>query len=408
MCKKFTPKTRITLDPVGQFYAATINDKQPGNFYITTYLNEPIVPKVLQVAVNDLITRLPFLSGRLYNGFFWHFHEILSKPPQIVPTEDTSLFDAYYKNGDRNVLRVRYGEQHFTVEAIHSIVDGRGLTKIVRALLVRYFELLGLTVNKDDIVDCFGSLQLDEAEDAYGRFENFKKKYIGPKDIKFENTAYHHEKAKRASTRIISKTFGSEKIKALSQAHNATISEYLLAHIFSTIAEERNACGSRKPITSMLPIDCRNFFSSNTFRSFVLSKIITMPETLDFSEMLRQLRTQFTSIDFDFVQREINSIQKLRRNIKFLPRVLKQWVLKWREYFDGNKLTTVFSNLGRISLPHEIIERVSNLEFVISSTEHMPYSFACITLGDSLTLTITVGVEGNELAEQVLKKIENA
>ncbi|MCL1842830.1 MAG: hypothetical protein FWF79_03375, partial [Defluviitaleaceae bacterium] len=194
MKKLFAPKTRIALDPVGLYYASTISEANPGNFNISAYLHEKIDPQVLQTAVNDLMRRLPFLSGRLYGGFFQYFHEILEAPPQIIKADTVPLFGEYYKEGSGHVLRVLYGERHFTVEAIHSIVDGRGLAKVVCALLVRYFELLGVRVSKSDIVDCRGIAVAEEAEDAYIRYAN-SKKYPAAKAENFN--AYHHEGIKK-------------------------------------------------------------------------------------------------------------------------------------------------------------------------------------------------------------------
>jgi len=410
MSQTITRKIRMELDPVGQFYAATINERQPGNFYITAYLKEPIDVQSLQTAVNDLMCRMPFLSGRLHSGFFWYFHEMLAKPPQIVFAKDMPLFDSYYKHGDGHVLRVLYGERHFTVEAIHSVVDGRGLAKVISILLVRYFELLGLKVENADIADNNSVPQFEETEDAYCRYADFKNNPPKPKKTEPGKPIYRHKGAKKipkkSPARIIKKTFDAEKFKAKAQTYGATISEYILTHIFKAIAEERNENGCKRQITSMIPIDCRNFFPSRTFRSFVVTKIIIMPEVAEFSDILQKLRGQFTEINSEFTQAEINQMQRLKKNVRFLPLIIKKWMLKWIERLNGHKQTTIFSNLGRVTLPHKIQEHIENLEFTLSSPEHIPYSFACITSGQALTLTITAGVEGDTLANKILTNLQ--
>ena len=73
-------------------------------------------------------------------------------------------------------MRVLYGERHITIEVIHSIVDGRGLAKAMQTLLVRYFELLGVDFEKNDMISCAGKFQAEEWEDAYLRFYDPSKK----------------------------------------------------------------------------------------------------------------------------------------------------------------------------------------------------------------------------------------
>jgi hypothetical protein len=45
----FAQKTRMVLDPVGLYYASIISETQPGNFNVSAYLHEKIVPQILQM-----------------------------------------------------------------------------------------------------------------------------------------------------------------------------------------------------------------------------------------------------------------------------------------------------------------------------------------------------------------------
>ena len=74
----------MELDPIGQYYASVITPKHPGQFMLSAYLNEVVDPNILQQSVNEVVCRLPFLSGRLKPKFFSYHHELLSSPPQVV------------------------------------------------------------------------------------------------------------------------------------------------------------------------------------------------------------------------------------------------------------------------------------------------------------------------------------
>ena len=397
---QFEPKTNIQLDPIGQFYASHINEEYPGNYSISAHLKGEINTQILQQATNDIMRRLPFLQGKLQAGSYWYYHEILANPPQIEPDYAAGDFSEYYTKGAGHVLRVLYGERHFKIETIHSICDGRGLTKIVVALLARYFELLGVSMQKNNTIDCNGSFQLEECEDAFAKFADTKSIKILP-----QIDAYHHEGSKPARVRVITKKFNLSKIKEASKAYNATVNGYILAHIFQAIAEERNARNSKKPIASFMPIDLRSFFPTQTIRNFVSAATITMPESEKFSDVVKGIQEQFTKIDKDFVQNEINVLQKVIEDIKDLPLSETTSVLKELAQHRSDQVTTTFSNLGLVKLPTELEEYVEMLEFIVGREPDKAYSFGCITIRDTLVLTATINVENDDIVEVLMRRL---
>jgi NRPS condensation-like uncharacterized protein len=352
--------------------------------------------------------RLPFLNGRLHRDFFGYYHEILADPPMIVARGSGHTFSAYFETGTGHVLRALYGERHFTVEALHTICDGRGLTKAVSALLVRYFEILGIATEDAGLIDWCAAPRPEEAEDAFARYGDAK-----PTDSRTrftitspERTAYHFDSPEPAPARFVTRKFDLGKVRSAAQTHDATISEYVLAHIFRAIDHDRAAGGGKEPITASVPIDCRGFFPSDTYRNFVSDAAIVMPETDDFVVMLQQLHQQFTKIDADLVHSDINASQKLRNNIRFVPRVAKKPIARMLQRSNLRRQTTTFSNLGFVKLPKEVVERVEMLEFVLRGIPGNPYSFACIAVGDVLTLTATVSVEDRGITERAAEGLE--
>jgi len=281
----------------------------------------------LQKSVNDVVCRLPFLSGRLKPKFFSYHHELLSSPPQVVCMGDTYTFTDYYNKGEKHVLRVLYGERHITVEVIHSIVDGRGLSKVMQALLIRYFELMGVDFEKTDMINCADKFQSEEWEDAYLRFYAPSKEKSS-RVTKKHTESYHHKVPKPKPIHVTLKSFKFSEIKQAAKTHNATISEYVTAQLFLAIAKEREVNKSNKAITMLVPIDCRTFFPTKTLRSFVDSITITMPETDDFAVMITEIREQYAKITTEFIQANINEFQCLVHIALFLLLVVKKLLLR--------------------------------------------------------------------------------
>ncbi len=398
----------MALDPVGLYYAAVTSRDHPATFSISAHLSEPVVPHALQEAVNDLMRRLPFLSGRLRRGFFEYYHELLADPPMVVPTRNGHTFSAYFETGTEHVLRILYGERHVAVEALHSICDGRGLTKVVSALLVRYFEILGIATDQAGLIDWSEAPRPQEAEDAFSRYADVKATDAPTRltTTSADRAAYHFDFSQPAPARFVTQKFNLTKVRSAAKRHDATIGEYVLAHIFRAIAHDRAARGRKEPITASVAVDCRRFFPSDTYRNFVSDKSIVMPETEDFAAMVAQLRRQFMQIDADLVHGDINASQKLRANTRFLPRVATKPIGRMLERSGLRGLTTTFSNLGLVRLPKPVEERVELLEFVFNGLPGSPYAFACIGVGDVLTLTTTVRVEDRGITERAAEGLE--
>jgi len=394
---------KFTLDPLGQFTAANVRENKPCSFLITAHLKERIDPSILQQAVNDVLgCRLPFLSTRMRPGFFWYSQEFIP-PPKIVPASVPHRFEYYYGQGRGHTLRVLYGERHFTVENIHSNVDGRGLMKVTQTLLVRYFELLGVALNKTGMIDCDAETHPEEAESGYARFYNPKKKL--PKSLAGRPPAFIMEPKPGAATQVVSQNFDLSKMKQVAKEHGCTISEYMMTHMFLALAEQRSKTDNKLPIAAMLPVDCRSFFPTRSLRNFVYSQTITMPETDDFSQMLAGLRPQFAAINTEFIQSAVNEMQGLVNKTGWVPFAFKKALLRYMENRESRGITTVFSNLGKMQLPPEIEQQLECLEFVID-LEATSSCFSCVTAGEVLTLTVSVASdEAQQLARDTIQRL---
>lgn len=377
-----------SLCPLGQFTAANVREGTPCSFHLTAHLHNSLDPTALQQAVDDVFTHVPWLSHCMQPGFFNYRYACLP-PPKIVPASQPHRFHCYFNENEGHCIRVLYGQRHFTVENIHSMVDGRGLSQIARAVLMRYF---GLDL---DIPQCVGS--------GYARFYDPKNKQA--KVLLGRPPAFVMPPQAGAVTNVIAQNFDLSRLKAVATAHHCTISEYILAHIFMAHTSYRDAAGSRLPITAMLPIDFRSFFPINTVRNFVGFKAVTMPESTQLAEVIAGLHTQSASINQNHCQGSINEMQGLINKTSFVPFALKKLVMRLAERSESKTMTTVFSNLGKINLPPEVQQQMKNLAFVID-LEASSSCFSCVTAGDVLTLTAsTASPQVEELARDIMRRL---
>lgn len=387
------------LDHLGQFYGAVNNEKNPGTFSVGVYLNESIEPEVLQRAANDLMNRLPHMNVRKLSGFFHYYNVVIDTPVKIEKECEGAEPCRYFENGS-HLLRIIYGERHFTLEVLHSVCDGRSLAMAASSLLIRYFELLGIEVNKDGLLDCNCIGVTEETEDAYARHADMKNKYKSSK-----NEDAYVPKHQSARPQTFMRKFDLTELKLKAKAHCITLSEYIMAHIFSEFTKQRKKEGVNKSITCSVPVDCRGFFPSKSLRNFVTNKIVKMPELVGFTEMVQGIKAQFAEITPEYILGRISEMEKLIHFGRFVPLFIKKWIIRRVGHNASAGCTSGFSNLGLIKLPEEIKHKVDMYAFALGAEPTMPYQFACVAIGNTLTLTTTTTDEDTKIIDRIFKAL---
>lgn len=396
-------KTEMELDVLGEFYAMTLDKKYPGAFNITVYLkNEEVDPKVLQQAVDDLVVRLPYLSGRLTALNKW---ELSMKSPRIVRHEGEDVFSDYYNQGDRQHFRVYYDSQLIKVEVTHVMVDGRSLAAITKALLIRYFELLGVKMSEVKGINCATEPHPEELEDPFKKFGEAVQP-TKPKEKVAKVKPYRNEDAQLSQIRVVNQTFDLEKVKREARKIGATINEYLLIQIFLSIAEERQEKGKTEPIIIDVPRDNRRFFPTSSIRNFIGDIRVRMPEVDDLQIMAKEIRAQFSKISAETVKEELDEMLFASVSLEKMPKFLKKLMVKTVMAGKMKEITLTFTNLGKIELPDELTDRISHMAFINGATRNQPSIFSCASFNNTLTLTATV-MSPDKTVEATMARIES-
>jgi len=392
-------KTELELDVLGEFYALALDKKYSGAFNITTHLKEVVDPKFLQQAVDDLVTRLPYLSGCLTASNKW---ELSLKSPQVVPDVGADVFSDYYSQGDRQHFRVLYGTHLIKVEVTHVMMDGRSLAAMTKALLIRYFELLGIEMNEIKGIHCATDPHPEELEDSFKKFGDAVKPKSKDKVVKVK--PYRNENMQVSQVQVVSQSFDLEQVKGEAKKVGVTINEYLLIQIFLAMAEERKARGKTGPIVVDVPRDNRRFFPTSSIRNFIGDVKITMPEVDDLTVMAQDIQDQFAKISAETVKEDLDEMVFASASLEQLPKFLKKLMLKIVMANKVKESTLMFTNLGKIELPVELKERISHMAFINGITRNQSSIFSCVSFDNVLTLTATVMVP-DDTAEKVMARI---
>lgn len=385
---------KLKLDHLGQYYASVNNKKNTGTFSVTANLTEEVDASILQLTVNRMCTRLPFINVKLEESFFEYKHCILDVPIKIQFQRDCSKPAKHFDRGE-TLTRVMYGKRFITLEVLHTVCDGRTLAKILNSLLADYFDLSETTIRNSGLIDFHHELQATEIEDNYRKFADTSK---GKKEKTQEVYVPNYNKNQ---AEIIEQTFDINDVKQLSKDQGISITEFFMAGIFKGFKNLRDKLGSNGAITINVPMDCRGFFPSETMRNFVSSKTIIMDESDDDKVVKYSLKQQLTSINKEYIQSKISEFENMIRLAKYVPLFIKKWLIKLIGGTESKGNTTGFSNLGFIKLPNEIANKVERFSFALGAEPNMPYQFACVSTGDKITLTATVSAEDKEVVNNI-------
>jgi NRPS condensation-like uncharacterized protein len=382
---------KIKLDHLGQFYAAVHSPKNPGTYSVGVHLHEPLQPKILQQAVNDYVKRMPHMHVRQRAGFLHYYNETLATPLVIEKDCPARKPCRYFKKSGA-LLRIVYGARHFTLEVLHTVCDGRSLAMAASSILIRYYRLLAVNADTTGFVDCDAAPNPEESQDAYATHADMRK-FKSPKP-----SNVHIPKHKRGKLQVITQSFPLSELKPKARARGTSITEYIMAHIFMQFALQRSC---KKPITCSIPIDCRGFIPTKCLRNFVTQKIIKMPETTCFTAMHKGIKQQFAGITAGYVQGNISEMERMIRPARFVPLFIKKWIIRSVGNSATSGCSTAFSNLGAIKLPPQIQSKIAMYTFTLGEEPHMPYQFACVATGDTLTLTATTNAQSTKLIRNI-------
>ncbi|MCL1878727.1 MAG: hypothetical protein FWF80_07705 [Defluviitaleaceae bacterium] len=377
---------KFPLNYIGQFYSAATNKDYPGVFSISVHLNETLCSETLRQTVNNFAKRLPHFNVRKQSDPFWYYNEELPNPPTIMRQADIAEPLQYFKDND-HLLRIIYGERHFTLEVSHSVCDGRTLAPVAVSMLIRYYHLLGVEVDGSGFYNVNDPTTPEETEDAYVRYADMRK-YRTPKPRDVYIPTF-----KPTATRTKTYKICLQKLKDAATEHGVTVAGYIAAQILNEYKKQRVHDGGDLPITCHLPIDCRPYYPSKTMQNFVSHIIVTMPEAVDFTDMARGIKSQFMALSPNYIQNIMSEVQRLVYKVDKIPlSAKKQGIIDVGNHLYGGS-STGLSNLGVLTLPKELKERVDMVSFALGPETGLPHLFGCITTGDTLALTCTSTTE---------------
>ncbi|MGM9522518.1 MAG: hypothetical protein ACI3VB_08575 [Oscillospiraceae bacterium] len=380
--------TWYPLDNAAKVYPLSMSHKQMAVFRLSAYMDEDVVPELLQVALTFTIKRFPFFATTIKKGFFWHYIDSAKRRFAVEPETYTPCAAMNVSISGSPSFRILYYKNRISAEFFHILTDGTGGMVFLKCLTAEYLRLLG-----HDIPCTDGVLDINDVPDAAESADDFDKCVSGKKTSGFVDKPalqMSGQLSKIKPCQIIHFDMDSCRLKALAHEKGASVTALMVSMMF--IACKASTDLQHGVLHIQVPVNMRNYFKSSTLRNFALYSNVHMPideiTTLDaiIPKVSKQLKE---GISKDAMQEMMNGAVKLVKSLRLIPLFIKAPVAKIVYGFLGDRaFTTTLSNLGVVSMPEEMLRHIEKMDFVLGTVNLSRAACSMVTVGDTATFSV--------------------
>ena len=126
------------LDDAAKIYPMSMTDGWMSVFRLSAYLDAPVEPSLLQLALDLTMPRFPFFATRIKRGVFWHYIDGIKRRFTVQPETELPCAPMNVAAGDSQSFRVLYYGRRVSVEFFHIFTDGTGGLSFLTALLLAF------------------------------------------------------------------------------------------------------------------------------------------------------------------------------------------------------------------------------------------------------------------------------
>jgi hypothetical protein len=384
------------LDNAARIYPAIAKEKDSCVFRMAVNLTREVDAECLQQAVIDCKARFPSIYVKLRHGYHWTYYEPNEKTPIVRPEPSyTNKRIVLHKNNEY-LFTIFYYKNRICMEMFHGLSDGFGAMEFLKAIIFRYFQLLGYPVRSEGLV-----LTVDQAPCDAETEDSFVKYCTAERKGRFRVRYGVQQRGKRLPAQFgvgtICGKFRTEQLLRAAKAKDATVTQYLAAVLAYCLWQSDGAARrSSKPINICIPVNMRSLFPSKSLRNFSLvfhTSTKCGAENLRFDDVLESIKASFRSqIVKEKFQRTMNTMVHAGKNmvIRTSPLPIKNLAFNIGRNIFGNRLrTSTASNLGNIAMPDSARAYIKDVEIYMPAGSNVPRSMGIVSFADTMSVSFS-------------------
>lgn len=394
------------VDNVGKMFLATHNERDTRTIRVSATLNEQIEPQLLQQAVTKAAQARSVFQVRIRHGVFWHYIEHTNARPVVTEEHERPCPVLYGKNY-RGTLHysVTYYRDRINLEIFHVLSDGTGAMDFLNIIVLEYLKLK----HTERLADVFVGNGASMCELEQDSFRQFSDKSAG--SVPSGERAYHIRGVSLPYDQLqfLKVTIPSAPLIAAAKSIGVSLTSYIGAKLMTAIYHDMPVAKRGLPVTISIPVNLRNYYSSDTSRNFFNSVSVSHVFSGEIStqELAREFDAQLKeNLKPENIHKRMAHFQRLERLVllRMVPLFIKQPVIRFCARREAKKVSAVVSNLGIVRLPEPLSEYIRDYEVLCS---HSNLYISLCTYGDHITFGITNDKAGTAVLRDFVRSISD-
>ena len=360
------------LDDAAKIYPMSMTDGWMSVFRLSAYLDAPVEPSLLQLALDLTMPRFPFFATRIKRGVFWHYIDGIKRRFTVQPETELPCAPMNVAAGDSQSFRVLYYGRRVSVELFHILTDGTGGLAFLTALLWEYLRLSGEAPERPGPVETEPCGE--ECENAFTRWAA-QGQETGGGFTERPAVQLRGRLARVRPARILHFELDAQALRLAAKARGGTVTALLLRN-FSMYCSVRTPWAEAGEAERLLP------------------------------DITRQLSERASETA---MRGMLASTAEMVRLLGRVPLAVKRPAARIAYGFLGERaFTSTLSNLGAAKLPPEVEAHVEKLDFVLGTGERARAACAMVTLKGLALLSVTKLTDDKTFETRLLSLLEGA
>ena len=387
-CYKNKATEWYPLDNSAKIYPLAMKENWMSVYRMSYYLNDEIIPEILQIALTFTMKRFPTFRTSIRKGFFWHYIDAIKKRFAIEEEQFLPCSNINVSKLGKQSFKVLYYQNRISVEIFHVLTDGYGGIVFLSTLVSEYLKLIGKEIGFNELVlNVNENVSREEIEDE------FLTKHLTSKTTGLIDSKALMLDGKLSNIRpcqLIHFDLDAIKLKELAHNYKITVNELMLSYLFLVLSYSTSKDGY---IKIQVPVNMRKYYKSRTLRNFALYNNISIKksEITSLEEVIKKVKNQSQE---KLSKNKLNEVMlysnKLVKSLRFIPLFIKRPIANFIYGYIGDKSqTTVLSNLGNIDLPVEILKHIKSADFILGTTISNKALFSLVTINNIATLSMS-------------------
>lgn len=395
------------LDNAAKIFPANSKKSDTKVFRFACELFDTVDPQVLQEALDITLEAFPLYQSVIKSGLFWYYFE-KSRFKALVTEENLPPCSTLYDKNNKTLLfRVMYYRKRISFEVYHALADGAGALQFLRTLIFHYITIKYQYALKDKspVLD-IGASETQKLDDSFQKY--YKDEKNSSKKRRIKAFKIRGPKILEYRIRVIEGVIPVDEILPKVKEYKASLTIFLAAILMCAINEEIPARLKKKPVVLNIPVNLRNYYSSQTARNFF--GVINVDYDFskgsdDLTEVIEELKKRFKeNLTPEVLARRINKLASLEHNyaLRFIPLKIKDLALKIAYALADKSYTSTLSNVGIVNMPDDIKPFIYSFDVFVSTDKIQ----ACLcSFENQLRISFTSAFISTEIQRRFFKTL---